>query len=240
MKPLLWKTKYRLGKIAENAVQALSGQVEGEIAGGGIERGNRSPGFHRKRRDPIVVERQLDHMGRVRNRRPDCVGIAFREPEGAVARCLRPNHRPIVLLGGRRVGHDRKACIIDADQFGRFDSAVQGFGHDQRHRLTHIPDPVHCKSVVGGNGNRPLGRGHHAARHRTQPVGHEVGARPNTEDARNVRRRSDVDPLDLRMGVVGAHDLGIHLPWYALIVREAPPAGQKPLIFQTGSCLEVG
>ena len=153
-------------------------QGEGAIGLGDRER---TVGFERHRRDPLVYEPGAHHdvvveeqlVADVMQPTTDDVGAVVGEQQGRI-------------VGGRveRPDCDRQRLDVHDDGFGGIDRGLVRRRHDDRHRFTDEPDSIDGEQ-------RPSQRTEQLASLMRQP---EVVRRQCRDDTGHRRRRLDVDP----------------------------------------------
>ncbi len=119
--------------------------------------------------------------------------------------------------------------VLDLDQLGRVARQLAARSADGGHGLAHVPHPPDRKRVV-------LDLGPGRDRELEERIGEDrdlvAGERP--VDALELERLRDVDALDLRVRVRGAHEVDVAHPVPPDVVEEDALALHEPLVLLAG------
>ncbi len=210
------------------APAALGAGLHGELARGRVPLGDAGARLHGVADDPVVDELQLDHLGRLGERRLDGRLVAIVPVEGEVARCfgVHLGGTGIQRLGG--VGDGREVLVLDLDQLGRVLGLDAVLGHDEGDVVAHIVDLVRAQDrVLGIRALRavPVGHRDQAGDHRVQ-----LGSGHHQQHAGCGLGRRGVQPRDLRVRGRRAQHVAVRLAREVDVVGVASLAGDEPLV----------
>ena len=181
--------------LRPDAEGRLARHPEGQLVGGGVERGQHGAGLERHAREPRLRHAERDDARRdpTSARR---VALANRPDERQVPRDVREQPRRPVGRRALGLGQRRERLVPDPDQLERVARGVRVLGHDGGDRCA---GRVHVGLGDDRMGWHPHPGHEPVHRHRGQ-VAH-LGAGDHQEHAGSAARALDVEPRDVRARV---------------------------------------
>ncbi len=128
------------GGVVARAMNALARDIARVPATIGIPKTNDTARLHWIGDDPVIVEIELDQMGRCREPRVDRGGVSCPPIEADISRDFRGNFRRASGASGNCGGDGRQRRIVDNHLLGSVERLGAGRGDDERDRLTDIAD----------------------------------------------------------------------------------------------------
>ena len=223
-----------LRQILAQSVGPLHPGIDRVAVGHRVVAGVAAARFHRHRGDAVDDDPLFDDMigfGEAGLGRGCVTGL---KQEGLVFRAVFPQRAGFVIGGGGGIGDHGQGRVIDRDHLRRVARLIQGFRHDDRHRVADDPHPVgphagmrraiHRRAVTPGQ-----------VRHRTgdtaQSVGFVIGPGQHQQHAGHGARFIAINRQDTRLGVGRAQEHRMALPGQGDIVHVPPAAAQQPGVF---------
>ena len=225
--------EHRVGEAGAHAVDVLGRAVERKALGAGIVLADAAAHLHRRRRQPVVVERQLRNVRRLVEGRTDGVLVAHLQREADVVLRFRVDLRRAVLHGVCRACDRRQLGIVDLDQGGRVARLRLGLGDHHGDALADEAHPVgHQRPARRAVALRPAHvLRHHAGHQRAHAVVDIILAGQHGDDARRRRGLAGVDRPDVAMRDRREHEHGMGHARQHDVVDILAAAGEKLRIF---------
>jgi len=188
-------------ELLAQAMHPLTGQQQVEAVGGSIVAADRGARLDRGDDQPVVDQLDLDDVGCRREGRIDCRFVAALEPVRQIARRVVP--QPRRLLGERfpRVDHRRQWPICHVDSLGGVARLLRRVGHDERHRVANMANPVARQRPARRHDHRRDRRHPGDAWQRPDAVGIEIRSGENAMHPRHRAGDRGVDAFYQRMSV---------------------------------------
>ena len=175
-----------------------------------------------------------DHMCRLGEGLVGGLGIARLEHVRDVVGAFVPDRGRTRRDGLCRVGHRGQRLVVDLEALGRILGLPNRFGDHQRHRVADVADPAAGQSGVGTREQRravrPLAR--QVDLHRAQSVASHVVAGVDSQHARRLQCRLQIDRADMGIGVRRANQHRVGLPGQIDVVDKAAAAAQQSRILE--------
>ena len=148
---------------------------------------DRDARLHRDRREPVVLDAQLDHVLGLGEGRVGRVLVAEHQAERDIAvRVVVPDLGRAVLGGVLEIDHRRQRLVLDLDQLGGVARLRQRLGDHERDPVADVTDPIGDQDRLPGA--VALGRAE-ILRHRMRGERAEIARRPHRRrSARRARR----------------------------------------------------
>ncbi len=206
---------------------------EREMIATGIVVGNRRARFDRIRHQAVVDDVELGDMlgggkGRVRR-----LGVAKMPLIDRVAGDVGVNLRRVFGLRLGRIDHGGEHLVVDFDFLGSVAALRHCLGDHHRDRVADAIDLAGRERRMRRHLHRRavLGMDHPAADQIADLVGGEIGAGEHVNHARHFLGRSNVDALDLGVGMRRAHEHGAGLARPHHVIGVLSVAGDKSEVF---------
>ena len=219
-----------LAQHVAHRVNALARDMERVAAIG--EGGHRAARLQGAADEAVVDEVEANRAGGAGEGGVGRRAIARFPVEGEVGGDLVPHQRRAGLQRRRDARHDRQGRVLDLDCLGAVAGEIGGLGHDHRHPVADVADPLDGQRPARRIGARravrvlDLAR----ARHRPIPGGAVIGPGQHRENSRQRRRRLRSKALDAGVGVGRAQDVGMDLTRQRQIVDVVPAAAEKSIV----------
>jgi hypothetical protein len=220
-----------LRHLAADVVRGLRGSVELELL---VPRlADDCAWLYRRADQTVVYEIDGDHADGGAERGEHGRFIAARPVEAHIAGRAGMQLGRGGFLRRARVGDGGERLVFHHDAVSRLECLGDALRNDCRDRF---PDMAHllarqCKARRLGHG-RALARTDHPQRpHGCRPIRRHVRASEDGDDTRRSKRVRCLDPANGRVRVRRANEHAVERAREVEIGHEAPPAGQKPPIF---------
>ena len=196
--------------------------------------GQHAARLHVVRIDPADHIAAADHMRGLGERLFGGLGIARFEHIGDVVGAFVPDGGRSRRDGLCRVGHRGQRLIVDLEALGRILGLPHRFGHHQRHRIADVADPAASQPGMRtreqGRAVRSLAR--QVDFHRAQSVARHVVAGVDSQHARRLQCRLQIDRADMGVGVRRTNQHRVGLPGQIDVVDKAAAAAQQSRILE--------
>jgi hypothetical protein len=228
-----------LGEQSAEAVGRLDAGVERVAPAAPIELSHRPAGLQRQRGHAGDHEVEVGHVRGFLEGARHRVARAGLPEEGHVVGRLVP-HRGGPGGGGRRgADHRGPRLVVDHHQLGGVGGLLRGLGHDERHRIAHVTDPLpregRPRRREGGRTVPALPRG--IGGQVPEPVGREIGAGQHGQRAGGLPGVGGADAEDPRVRVRRAHDHGVGLTRQIHVVGVAAQPLEEPPVLHAADGL---
>ncbi len=185
----------------------------------------------------VVDDIEFDHMCRRCEGRLHRRLVALVPAIDDVAGRRVPQKRSPGFLSPHPVRHGGSHLVAHFDQLRRRARHGLGLCYDKGHMVADIAHPVARQCRPRGNIEARLLGQFGDARQIVDPVRIQVRHRMYAQHTRQRRRRRDVDPGDIRVGVRRTHDGAVDLAFHIQVVRVLRGAGEKASVFEAGGRL---
>ena len=234
---LLRYLEHGLGKRVAHEMRALGAGVEHRALGRRVPVAERVARLHRIHDNAVVDDLQRRDVRGLGEGGVGCgeIGRVVVPVEHQVAGNGFEQLRRAFLQGGAGVGDCRQGFVVDLNRTGGILRLQQGFGHDQRDRLSdmaHLVDREHGAGRVEARRTISVVE-RRVTRNIAKSVGLHVVAGKHKQDAGHRARCGSLDAAKVGMGRLRAYDDGMRHVADLHVVDVATPAGDQRLVFET-------
>ena len=222
----------RLGRPADDAdecadeVRNLRRRVQRDLTGRLLPVADAPAGLHRRRREALVVDAQLDHLRGLRHGVVEAVGDVL-ERLHEIAVVLGVHERRAGLKGLLGIDHDREGVVLDVHEVGTITSQVAVVGDHHRDGLADVAGDLLGEDGLLGMTDvaTRVRRAEHASLDRQRLVGQ------HRMNARQRECSSSVDRRDPRVAEGRAHERGVQHGGQLEVIHVAAFAGDELAVF---------